>query len=152
MVFYLRLTTMVCCSYNHHQCTSSSTPSMFCCCSVFTSGFIPSLNSWCRAWLICPWTFILCTVHLLRRRRAFLTCVCSMLCCRNLPHNLHCQPEKQQVYFGGLEHNNSVWVPVFVLFVVSDCRPSQGSSWGFQKAAIRWMLSVILNCLQLQFL
>lgn len=43
--------------------------SMFCCCSVFTAGFIPSLHSWCRAKLICPWTFVLCIVCLCHHHR-----------------------------------------------------------------------------------
>lgn len=84
-----------------------------------------------------------------------IACVCSMLCCGDLPHNLHCQPEKQ-VYFGGFwAQNNNVWVPVCVLSVATDYRPSQGSPGAFKglkKAAIIQMLNAVLNCFQLQFL
>lgn len=102
------------------------------------------LRSWCRAWLICPWTFILCILHLRRRRRAPRASVCSVLCCRSLPHNPHRQPEKQ-IYFWSFEHKTTMSEYLLfcclLLLITGPPRGPPELSRGSKKAEVRPMLS-----------
>ena len=79
------------------------------------------LWSRCRPCLICPWTFVLCNVHLCCHRRTLQACVCSMFCCGSLSRNPHCQPEKQ-FYFRSFEHKqNNVFLPFFCFLLQITC-------------------------------
>lgn len=75
------------------QCNKSPAPLLSYSAALY-SGFIPWLHPWFRLWTIRPWTFILCTVHLLRCRPSLQACVCPMFGCKSISLQTHWRPQK----------------------------------------------------------